>query len=1193
MVFSNNSSSSSRNDRLYLIKKILKLILEIDENEEALFSLLQENSDKLDEQFIHCLQEWINNNELKTEDRLALIDLSDFLQDFSEINFAIKAEIEIASYEKGLEIIDRLDDAEDWALIQYNLGNAYRKRVEGERDSNIERAIGYYQKALQVFNDREYPTYWAMTQNNLAITYSDRICGERGDNLERALECYEQALQVYTRQAFPEDWAETQNNLANIYCERIQGEKADNLEQAIEYYRQALQVFTFEEYPEDWALTQNNLGQVFCDRLEGERADNLETAIAFFEDSLQVRTLDKDPEAWALTQNNLGMVYRNRIRGEKASNLERAIGYYSEALQVFNDRDFPEEWALVQNNLAIAYNDRIKGEKAENLERAINCYQRVLQIYTREDFPLAWATAQVNLGEAYRNRIRGETAENVERAIEYYHQALQIYSQESFPIDWAEVQNNLAIAYCERIRGRKAENIEQGIHYYREALKVYSQEQFPVEWALTQSNLATAFYSRLKGDKADNLEQTIFCLEAALQVRTREANPQTWAMTLNNLATAYSDRIKGDKAENLETAINYYQQVLQVRTRETYPVDWAVTQNNLAAAYGNRVLGDREENLKLTRDCYQGVLQVFTRTAFPQDYAATQYNLGLIYFVLAAQASQYLTNSYEAFVTAIETIENLRQEIISGSGMEQDKQKLAEDWNSLYQYMVQVCLKKANSEPEYYRQALEYVERSKARNLVELLANKNLFPKEECYEAREDYQKICDRLNQLRGDIATQQRQLELLINNRDLQQQEGQHREQLQQRLSELQQQQREILGEIDRVDSNFKFSQTVEPISFQQIQSLLNKHTAIVEWYITDSQILAFIVTLHHQFPQVCSCSVENRDALLDFFAQYQQAYTKEKERWQSNLEQQLNQLAEILDLAEILKQIPEECQQLILIPHRLLHLLPLHALPLPEQLNKCLLDRFPEGVRYAPSCQLLQLSQKQQRPNFNRLLAIQDPTDELAYANLEVETILPLFSSVEVLVKEEADEAALKANQTLSQAHCNHFSCHGEFNLESPLESALLLAKDGRLTLAEIFSLSLDRCRLVTLSACETGLSDPNSLSDEYIGLPSGFLYAGSSSVVSSLWKVNDLSTAFLMIKFYQNLHQGSSVAVALNQAQLWLRNVTKMELEGWIKENLLDTSSAVRMYLRRRFYKMSDDALVFGKPIYWVGFCAVGQ
>ena len=663
-------------------------------------------------------------------------------------------------------------------------------------------------------------------------------------------------------------------------------------------------------------------------------------------------------------------------------------------------------------------------------------------------------------------------------------------------------------------------------------------------------------------------------------------------MTLNNLATAYSDRIKGEKAENLETAISYHQQVLQVRTRETYPVDWAITQNNLAAAYGNRVLGDREENFKLAKDCYQGALQVFTRTAFPQDYAETQFNLGLMYFVLADHEPQHLTESHQAFANAIETIESLRKEIISGSGMEQDKQKLAEEWNSLYQYMVEACLKKANNEPEYNRQALEYVERSKARNLVELFANKNLLPKVECYEDRDNYQKICDRLNQLRGKIATQQRQLELSINNRDLQN-EGQYREQLQQRLSKLQQQQREILEQVDRVDSSFKLSQTVEPISFEQIQSLLNKHTAIVEWYLTDSQIIAFIVTSHHQFPQIYLRSVENRDELLDFFARYQQVYTKEKARWQSNLEQHLNQLGEILGLADILKLIPEECRQLILIPHRLLHLLPLYALSLPKELNKCLLDRFPEGVRYAPSCQLLQLSQKQQRPNFNHLLAIQDPTDELAYANLEVETILPLFSSVEVLVKEKADEAALKANQTLSQAHCNHFSCHGEFNLESPLESALLLAKDGRLTLTEIFSLNLDQCRLVTLSACETGLSDPNSLSDEYIGLPSGFLYAGSSSVVSSLWKVNDLSTAFLMIKFYQNLSAGVSVAVSLNQAQLWLKHLTKGDLETWIEENQLPLDPTVRIPIRRRLYKLEDDAKPFQSPFYWAAFCGIGQ
>lgn len=317
MAFSNHSFNS----RLTLLRKIIKAISESEEYEEAIFSLLQENLHKLDRQFVNCLQEWITNTQLEEESILALIDLSDFLQEFPALNFAIKTEIVITGYEKGLEIINQLDDAEDWALIQYNLGNAYRQRVERTHADNIERAISYYQKALQVFEPEEFPLDWAMTQNNLAIAYSERIYGERADNLEQALEYYRQILSVYTLEAFPQDWAETQNNLANIYCDRIQGEKADNLERAIECYQKALQVFIREKYPKDWALIQNNLAMVYSERLEGGKA------------------------------NNLAVAYTDRIKGEKAENLERAIDCYQRVLQIYTRENFPLAWATAQFKL--------------------------------------------------------------------------------------------------------------------------------------------------------------------------------------------------------------------------------------------------------------------------------------------------------------------------------------------------------------------------------------------------------------------------------------------------------------------------------------------------------------------------------------------------------------------------------------------------------------------------------------------------------------------------------------------------------------------------------------------------------------------------------------------------------------------------------------------------------------------------
>jgi CHAT domain-containing protein len=106
---------------------------------------------------------------------------------------------------------------------------------------------------------------------------------------------------------------------------------------------------------------------------------------------------------------------------------------------------------------------------------------------------------------------------------------------------------------------------------------------------------------------------------------------------------------------------------------------------------------------------------------------------------------------------------------------------------------------------------------------------------------------------------------------------------------------------------------------------------------------------------------------------------------------------------------------------------------------------------------------------------------------------------------------------------------------------------------LTVEEIFKLDLIQCRLVTLSASETAITDWTNGSNEYIGFPSAFLLAGSASVVGSLWGIDDLSTALLMIKFYQNLQIGLTIAVALNQAQLWLRDITKIELEQLINAN----------------------------------------
>jgi len=119
------------------------------------------------------------------------------------------------------------------------------------------------------------------------------------------------------------------------------------------------------------------------------------------------------------------------------------------------------------------------------------------------------------------------------------------------------------------------------------------------------------------------------------------------------------------------------------------------------------------------------------------------------------------------------------------------------------------------------------------------------------------------------------------------------------------------------------------------------------------------------------------------------------------------------------------------------------------------------------------------------------------------------------------------------------------------------------DGRLYTHEIFGLDL-HTDLVTLSACETllpalremeedvravrGASAEEAVElseellegltsgDEIVGLTRAFLYAGTPSVVSSLWQVVSETTEPLMVTFYGYLQEGLSKAEALRQAQL---------------------------------------------------------
>lgn len=205
-------------------------------------------------------------------------------------------------------------------------------------------------------------------------------------------------------------------------------------------------------------------------------------------------------------------------------------------------------------------------------------------------------------------------------------------------------------------------------------------------------------------------------------------------------------------------------------------------------------------------------------------------------------------------------------------------------------------------------------------------------------------------------------------------------------------------------------------------------------------------------------------------------------------------------------------------------------------------------------------------------------------------------------------------LARREALASYRFLHFATHGEANPHMPLRSRLVLAQDGlpdpfieqraedRVVTGELTAEAVLRtwnlkADLVTLSACESALGRFTA-SEGYVGLSQAFLLAGSQSVVSSLWKVDDLATALLMVRFYENLlgarddlAQPLPKAAALQEAKTWLRHITLAQ-----QQEMLDQSARGRPVVTRSAGGLSaaiHSDLPYAHPHFWAAFVLIGD
>ncbi len=304
----------------------------------------------------------------------------------------------------------------------------------------------------------------------------------------------------------------------------------------------------------------------------------------------------------------------------------------------------------------------------------------------------------------------------------------------------------------------------------------------------------------------------------------------------------------------------------------------------------------------------------------------------------------------------------------------------------------------------------------------------------------------------------------------------------------------------------------------------------------------------------------------------------------------------------------------QRLFLVPHGPLHYVPFQALLDSDDLP--LLREGGPAIAYAPGATILlrHTSARTERP-MHACLALGyngDESNRLHFGEEEAHSIARLTGG-HALVGTSVTKVILY--QQASQYRLLHFSCHGEFNPRVPLESALHLAPGESLTALDILEHLHLNCDLVTLSACESGLSRVRR-GDELIGLVRAFLYAGTSALLCTLWRVDERSTRILVERFYQEAHDGADFATALQRAQLYLMRLTRPEVKQlllrFMANDLLASTRISNppeppvvpqpvMRMVGSYLKGSSDVAdapstdteyPFADPYYWAAFVLVG-
>jgi CHAT domain-containing protein len=300
-------------------------------------------------------------------------------------------------------------------------------------------------------------------------------------------------------------------------------------------------------------------------------------------------------------------------------------------------------------------------------------------------------------------------------------------------------------------------------------------------------------------------------------------------------------------------------------------------------------------------------------------------------------------------------------------------------------------------------------------------------------------------------------------------------------------------------------------------RVQSLLPPKSILLMPYPSE-QSLRLMAVRPDRF-RVISVPV-GRELLHDTVRQYHHLLT----RANSSRSQRIKLGGELFAwLLSPLESSLEDVETVLFVPTEELWYLPLASLPMG---GGTVSEHF--SVSLLTSTDLIALTQSPQKFRGAELALL---SNDLQGASRETAEIAQAFPGSRLIPAERATAKALV--QEAREAQVLHLATHGHVNPEQLEKSSLELA-DGPFALTDIYELTLKSGSLVVLSACQTGVAEKDP-GREVASLANAFMTAGASSVVASLWSVDDAVTRRLFVSFYRHLANGTGRAKALRLAQ----------------------------------------------------------